>query len=210
MRRLVLVHGLGVSGRYFDPLVRELGELECVVPDLRRHTTLEAQADALRGFVGDGTPLVGNSMGCQAIAELAVRSPGLVEQAIFVGPTVDRRRRSYHQQAARLLLDAVREPLSLTSIVVRDYVSTGPLQLARAARSAVSDAPEREVSRMACPLLIVRGERDPLCPQDWAEELARLAPRGRLAVVRGAAHAAHYTHPSELAALVRGFLQEPA
>ena len=210
MRRLVLVHGLGVSGRYFDPLVRELSDFECVVPDLRRHTTLEGQAEALREVGGEGVPLVANSMGCQAIAALAVRSPGLVERAIFVGPTVDRRRRSYAQQAARLLLDAAREPPSLSAIVVRDYVSTGPLRVARAARSAVGDALERAVARMACPLLVVRGERDPLCPQDWAEELVRVAPTGRLAVIGGAAHAAHYSHPRELAALVRGFLQEPA
>ena len=210
MRRLVLVHGLGVSGRYFDPLVRELPDFECVVPDLRRHTTLEGQAEALREVVGEGAPLVGNSMGCQAITELAVRSPGLLERAIFVGPTVDRRSRSYVEQAARLLVDAVREPPSLATIVVRDYISTGPLRVARAARSAVGDALEREVPRIACPLLVVRGERDPLCPQDWAEELARVASRGRLAVVRGAAHAAHYSHPRELAALVRGFLEEPA
>jgi 2-hydroxy-6-oxonona-2,4-dienedioate hydrolase len=210
MRRLVLVHGLGVSGRYFDPLVRELVEFDCVVPELRRHATLEAQAEALRKVVGRPTSLLGNSMGCQVIAELAVRVPELVERAIFVGPTVDRRRRTYLQQGARLLLDALREPPSLLPIVVRDYVSTGPIRIARMARSAVHDALEREVPRMACPLLVVRGGLDPLCPADWAEELARLAPPGRLEVIPGAAHATHYSHPKELAETVRPFVEEPA
>jgi 2-hydroxy-6-oxonona-2,4-dienedioate hydrolase len=208
MRRIVLVHGLGVSGRYFLPLVRELSDFECVVPDLRRHTTIEAQAEALREVVGEREPLLGNSMGCQVIAELAVRFPQLVERAVFVGPTVDRRRRSYARQAARLFLDAFREPPSLLPIVVRDYLSIGPIRVARMARSAVDDALEREVPRMECPLLVVRGRRDPLCPRDWAEELADRARHGRAEVVPGA-HAAHYSHPRELAALVRAFVEEP-
>ena len=210
MRRLVLVHGLGVSGRYFDPLVRELVDFECVVPDLRRQTTVEAQAKALREVVGPRSPLLGNSMGCQVIAQLAVRAPELVERAIFVGPTVDRHRRSYSAQAFRLLLDAFREPPALLPIVLRDYLSTGPVRVARMARSAVHDALEREVPAMKTPLLVLRGERDPLCPQDWAEELARVARRGHAEVIRGAAHAAHYSHPGELAALVRAFVDEPA
>jgi lipase len=36
-----------------------------------------------------------------------------------------------------------------------------------------------------------------------AEELARTAPRGELAVIEGAAHGAHLTHPAEFADLVR-------
>jgi pimeloyl-ACP methyl ester carboxylesterase len=206
MRRLVLVHGLGVSGRYFLPLVRELSDFECVVPDLRRHATLEAQAGVLREVIGSGASVVGNSMGCQVIAEPAVRA--LVERAVFVGPTVDRRRRSYVRQAARLAVDAFREPPSLVPIVARDYLSTGPVRVARMARSAMSDALEREVPRMDCPLLVVRGERDPLCPPEWADELAGLAPNGRAEVMPGAAHAAHYSHPRELAGLVRAFLEE--
>lgn len=210
MRRLVLVHGLGVSGRYFGPLVRELVDLDCVVPDLRRHTTLEGQAEALRSVVGERAALLGNSMGCQVIAALANRAPELVERAIFVGPTVDRRKRSYAEQVASLLRDAFREPRSLLPIVVRDYLSTGPLRVARMARSAVRDAPEGAVAGITSPLLVVRGERDPLCPQEWADELVRLAPHGRQEVIPGAAHAAHYSHPRELAALVRAFLEEPA
>src|ERR687897_269266 len=177
MRRLVLVHGLGVSGRYFLPLVRELSDFECVVPDLRRHATLEAQAGVLREVVGSGASVVGNSMGCQVIAEPAVR--GLVERAVFVGPTVDRRRRSYVRQAARLAVDAFREPPALVPIVARDYLSTGPVRVARMARSAMNDA------------------------------LGGRAQHGGAEVMPGAAHAAPFTHPRELAALVRPFIEEP-
>ena len=210
MRRLVLVHGLGVSGRYFDPLVRELVDLECVVPDLRRRPTIEAQAEALRGVVGERAPLLGNSMGCQAIAELGVRAPELVERAVFVGPTVDRRRRSAWAQALALVHDALYERQSLTAIVVRDYIAANPIRVARAARSALDDALERKLPAFRAPLLVVRGGHDPLCPPSWAKEVARRAPRGRLAVIPDGAHAVHHSHPAELAALVRAFLEEPA
>ena len=208
MPRLVLVHGLGVSGRYFDPLVRELSDFETVRPDLRRFVTVEEQAEALGEVVGPGVPLLGNSLGCQVIAELAAREPGLVGRTIFVGPTVDRRHRSWLDQAGRLLLDSTRERPSLTAIVVRDYIGANPFRVARSARSALDDALERKLPALEEPLLVVRGARDPLCPQDWAEEIACRAPHGRLEVVPGAGHAVHYSHPQALGALVRSFLQE--
>ena len=208
MNRLILVHGLGVSPRYFGPLLQELPGSEA--PDLRQATTLPALAERLREVVG-GRPasLLGNSFGCQVIVELAVRRPELVDRAVFVGPTVDRRRRSWTSQAARLAVDALREPPSLVALAVRDYFETGPVRTLRMAREALSDPLEAELPALRAPLLVVRGERDPLCPQDWAEEVTRLAPRGRLVVVPGAAHAAHYSHAPELAALVRAFSEEP-
>ena len=208
MRRLVLVHRLGVSGRYFDPLVRELVDFDCVVPDLRRHTTIEAQAEALAGFLGGRSAVLGNSLGCQVIADLGVQAPELVERAIFVGPTVDRRHRSAWSQALALLRDSVRERPSLIPIVVSDYLRSGPLRMARTARSALADALERKLPAFSAPLLVVRGERDPLCPPGWGEEVARLAG-GRLVTVPGAGHAVHHSHPEQLAALVRRFAEEP-
>lgn len=210
MRRLILVHGLGITGRYFEPLVGRLGDLECVVPDLRRHETLEAQAAALRELLEEPAALLGNSMGCQVIAELALREPGLVERAVFVGPTVDRRRRSALAQVWSLLVDAARERPSLVALAVRDYLATGPSRLWRTARSALADAIEGKLPAFGAPLLVVSGEHDPLCPEEWSSEVAQLAPRGRLVVVAGAAHAVHYSHPEELARLVRVFLEEPA
>ena len=210
MRRLVLVHGLGVSPRYFTPLREELSrDYDVAAPDLRGGGGFDGMVRALAEVVAPGEWLLGNSMGCQLIAELAVREPAAVGGAIFVGPTVDRRARTWLEQGRRLLIDALREPPSLLRIIVSDYVRTGPLRTARMARDALRDPVELKVDRLEPPLLIVRGERDPLCPQRWAAELATRAPLGRLQIVAGAAHAAHYSHPRELGALVRAFVQEP-
>lgn len=208
MNRLVLVHGLGVSPRYFQPLVEALPGAKA--PDLRPATTLPVLAERLaEAAENEPTAYLGNSFGCQVIVELAIRRPALVERAIFVGPAVDRRRRSWTSQISRLAVDAVREPPRLVAIAVRDYFGTGPVRTLRMAREALGDPLERKLPALRTPLLVVRGERDPLCPQDWAEDVTRLAPVGRLAVVPEAAHAVHYSHARELAVLVRTFLQEP-
>jgi 2-hydroxy-6-oxonona-2,4-dienedioate hydrolase len=201
VNRVILVHGLGVSPRYWRPLLCVLPGSEA--PDLRACATLGAQADLLAEVLaGDPATLVGNSYGCQVITELAVRRPELIRGMVFVGPTVDRRRRTWLSQGARLAVAATREPAGLVALAVRDYFATGPLRTLRMAREAMADPVEAKLPKLRAPLLVVRGERDPLCPPDWAEEVASLAPEGRLAVVSGAAHAVHYTHPRELAALV--------
>ena len=209
MKRVALVHGLGVSPRYFEPLLAELPAAEA--PDLRAAATLPALAERLEAALGSQpASLLGNSFGCQVIVELAARRPELVQRAIFVGPTVDRRRRSWLQQAARLALDATREPPKLVVLAVRDYFETGPIRTLRMARDALGDAPELDLPAVQAPLLVVRGARDPLCPHAWADEVARCAPQGRLVELPGAAHAAHYSHARELAVLVRSFLEEAA
>jgi pimeloyl-ACP methyl ester carboxylesterase len=56
------------------------------------------------------------------------------------------------------------------------------------------------------PALVVHGSRDRISPRYWAEEVARLLPDGRLAILPGAAHAANYSAPAEFARAVRAFL----
>jgi pimeloyl-ACP methyl ester carboxylesterase len=56
------------------------------------------------------------------------------------------------------------------------------------------------------PTLVVKGERDPIVPDSWAQRIVDLLPNGSLAVIGGAAHAANFSHPAELADLVREFV----
>jgi hypothetical protein len=62
---------------------------------------------------------------------------------------------------------------------------------------------------VACPTLVVRGTKDPICRQDWAEFVARRLPLGRLAVIPEVAHTLCYTAPRELAEVARAFLDDP-
>ncbi len=70
----------------------------------------------------------------------------------------------------------------------------------------MNDAIEKKLPRMRQPTLVVRGGRDPLVSQPWAEEAAALLPAGALAVVPGAGHAVNYNSPAQLAEVVTAFV----
>jgi 2-hydroxy-6-oxonona-2,4-dienedioate hydrolase len=94
---VVLVHGLGLSGRYMLPLVVELAADHAVfLPDLpgfgdssHPHEVLDVDglADALAAWIEalrlQRPALLGNSFGCQIIVALAAHHPWSVERAIL-------------------------------------------------------------------------------------------------------------------------------
>jgi pimeloyl-ACP methyl ester carboxylesterase len=148
-------------------------------------------------------------MGCQASVDLAVAKPDRVAGLVLVGPTVDPRARSLRSQTARLVLDSLREPLRLDAVVLSDYARVGPRRTLRSARVMLAHRLEERLPLLRVPTLVVRGERDPIVPKEWAEEAAGLVPDGRLVVVPGAAHCAHFTHPEAVARAIADFLASP-
>lgn len=205
----VLVHGLGVGGRYFRPLADELGP-ESRIPEVREPLPpAELAGRFAEGFDGPAV-VVANSMGCQVAAELAVHRPELVEALVLVGPTVDPRARGLVRSLARLLADAWYEPPRLTAIVAVDYVTMGPLDVLKQARHALAHRIEELLPRVEQEAVVVRGAHDRLCPERWAREASSLLSRGRLVTIAGAGHAAHFSHPREVAAVVRELRGSPA
>lgn len=128
-----------------------------------------------------------------------------LEQSILVGPTIDAHARTTLRQGGRLLSDIPWEPLSLLPLNMRDYLACRPARLWQTYRFALEDAIEEKLPHMSMPTLVVRGGRDPIVSQRWAEEVAALLPAGTLAVVPGAGHAVNYNSPAELARLVTAF-----
>ena len=206
---ILLAHGLGVGQRYFDPLAAELGG-DLVRPEVREAVAISEAAERYAAALTSPALVVANSMGCQVAAELAVRWPELVEGLVLVGPTVDPSVRGLVRNTARLVADAWYEPLRLTGVVVRDYLSNGPRTTLRQARFALEHRVEDVLPQLEVPAVVVRGAHDPICPDRWAREAARLLPRGRLVTIAGAAHAAHFSHPQEVARLVRELRGSPA
>lgn len=205
---LCLVHGLGVGQAYFDPLARELpGEL--LRPELREPRSIADLARELEALLTVPATVVANSLGCQVATELAVRRPELVRALVLVGPTVDPSARSGVRHAFRLALDTWFEPPRLSALVLREYLGYGPRRLLRQGRYALDDAIEERLPAIDVPALVVRGAHDPLCPAAWGQEVAALL-RTRLVTVAGAGHAAHYSHPREVAAEITRLAGTPA
>jgi len=219
---VLLLHGLGVSGRYFMPLASVLAARRHVfVPDLpgwgrseRPQRPLgvggasDVLAELLRRRAQGAVAVVANSFGCQVALMLAQRCPELVGPLTLVGPTVDPRYRSWSVHAVRLALDTLGEPPALWRILVADYARMGSRRVAATAHAALEDRPEDRLGRIRRPVLVVRGERDAICTLEWAAECASRAPRGSFAPVARAAHAAHFSHPWVVARLVESFLEE--
>lgn len=218
---VVLVHGLGVSSRYFIPTARRLAtDYRVYSPDLpgsgrsgrtRRILNLDELADALAGWMrATGlaqAALIGNSLGCQTIASLALRHPELVARAVLIGPTMDRRARSTMRQFWRLLEDSFRETPSQPFLTLFDYWLTGPYRTWRTLQYGLADPLEAKLPAIRIPVLVVRGERDPIAPRDWCEEVANLLPCGRLATIPGGAHTVNFSTPDRLVRVLGAFLR---
>src|SRR5215207_5694144 len=219
---VVLVHGLVVSGRYMVPTAERLAPHRPVyVPDLPgfgksdsppHSLDIAGLSDSLAAWmrvVGlERAVLVGNSFGCQIVADFAVRYPDLVERVVLQGPTVDPRGRTAFRLTARWLLDSIREAPSMGPIMVRDYLDAGLRRAVQTFRYMLADRIEEKLPHVRVPALVVRGSRDPIVPQRWAEEAARLLPEGWLVVMPGVAHTANYDAPSEFSRVVLAFLDE--
>jgi pimeloyl-ACP methyl ester carboxylesterase len=221
-RPAVFVHGIGVASPYMVPTVARLGpHHRSYAVDLpgfgqsdkpRRTLGVEELADALAGWlaaVGIEHPaVVGNSFGCQVVVDLAVRHPERVGRLALLGPTTDPAARTAARQVARWLRTSLHERPSQLPLLLRDYARAGPRRPLQTFRFALRDRVEEKLPRVQAPTLVVRGEKDSIVPQRWAEEIVRLLPRGRLAVIAGAAHAVNYSSPDEVARLLRSFLRE--
>lgn len=142
---LVLLHGLGLSGRYMRPLLRQLAVRYRVwAPDLPgvgpspsppRSLDLTDGARILARWmevVGlDRPDLVAHSAGCLVARELAVWRPELLHRLVLLSPGPDPSRGGGWRQATRLILDGLQEPPSLLALAVLGFIRTGPQRILR-------------------------------------------------------------------------------
>jgi 2-hydroxy-6-oxonona-2,4-dienedioate hydrolase len=218
---VVLVHGFVLAGDYMMPAAERFASLtRTYVPDLpgyglsdrpRRALDLPYLADRLAEWMDRlsvaRAHFIGNSFGCQVLVDFAARHARRVHHLVLQGPTVDPAARSLAKQVLRLIKNSRIESPGLGRLMLRDYWRAGWRGIAAAARMALGDRLEQKLTQVTVPTLVVRGSRDVLVPQGWAERMVRLLPQGRLLVMPGLAHTIVYTAPSVFVEAIRPFLR---
>ncbi|KGM11207.1 alpha/beta fold hydrolase [Cellulomonas bogoriensis] len=216
----VLVHGIGVSRRYFTPLGVSLARAGATVvaPDLpgfgaspRRAEplTVPEHADVLAGLLeqllgGEQRPvLVGHSMGAQVVTELASRHPGLVAGAVLVGPVAEPGARSAVRQGWRLLRDTRYESFGANLLMVRDWLRCGPRWYLRTLPELLAYPLEEHLPHVRVPVVLVRGSRDPVTPRRYLDALVEVQPSATTVEVPGEGHIAMFRRPEVVAAVCR-------
>jgi pimeloyl-ACP methyl ester carboxylesterase len=111
------------------------------------------------------------------------------------------------QQLQRWLGGSSGESIHLTLSNLRDYIDCGPVRLVRTFQLSLKDHIEDKLPHIRVPTLVVRGSRDIIAPQGWAEEVTRLLPKGRLEVVPGGMHTVNFQAAPQLVQIVRPFLE---
>lgn len=211
----VIIPGIGMSPRYSRHLDRELrthGQLySLTLPgfggiarpigggplSVRDHAATVAR-DLDRRSVRRAV-VIGHSMGAQIAGELARVRPDLVDRLVLAAPVVNPHRRTVRQQAQDLLHDLLRESPSAAALVIGDFIRTGPRWFVTELKQMLDYGLEQVGSELECPILVVRGTRDPISTRDVCSSLARTALAGRFIEIDGAAHVVQHTAARRLA-----------
>jgi pimeloyl-ACP methyl ester carboxylesterase len=222
-RVFVLVHGIGVSSRYFQPLAAELayrGRVYLVdlpgygaAPDPRREVGIDDHAAVLAAFLRrtsiENPVLVGHSWGSQVVSALALEHPDVSDRIVLMAPTLEPGSRTFWAATRDLLHDALREPPVVFGIAVTDYLlRCGVPYLFRQVPHMLRDAIETRLGELRARVLVVNGDRDPIVSPRWAEYLSTLGPSFEFREVHGP-HVIMHTDPVMIAEHITEFAGRP-
>jgi pimeloyl-ACP methyl ester carboxylesterase len=211
----VLVHGIGVSSRYFLPLAAELAKRGRVwvldlpgyggSPKPPRAVSMADHADVVARFIREAgierPVIVGHSMGCQVVARTSLRHPGLVRRVVLLAPTMPHDARTFGVASLRLLHDVLREPPLVNLRVGSDYfLRCGIPYMFRQLPLLLDDALEEDLPGITEEVTVVVGDRDPIVSLAFARECAEAAG-GSWHVARGP-HVVMHSDPVGVARLV--------
>jgi pimeloyl-ACP methyl ester carboxylesterase len=222
-RAYVLVHGIGVSSRYFQPLASELardGRVYLIdlpgygaAPNPRRDVTIADHAAVLASFLRrsslENPVLVGHSWGAQVVSMLVRDHPDVSDRIVLMAPTMQPSARNVWAATRNLLHDAFREPPAVFRIAFADYLfRCGVPYLMRQVPHMLRDAIETRLGSLRARVLIINGDRDTIVSTPWARELSELGSTAEFREVHGP-HVIMHTDPVMIARHITGFLAEP-
>ncbi|MGH3507407.1 MAG: alpha/beta fold hydrolase [Nocardioidaceae bacterium] len=211
---VVHVHGFGISGTYLEPTAALLApRYRNYVPDLpgmgrsmrpKQGLDLPGLARALISYCDamgvDKPVLVGNSLGCPVIIEVATSFPDRVKAAVLVSPAGGPNNQPLGRALMQIARDGLCEPRGMLPIAARDYLRFGALQSLSLFRAMTRYPTLENLPRLIAPTLVIVGERDPLVEISRAFVLAAL-PHVTAVAVPGA-HALNYSSPELISDLI--------
>jgi pimeloyl-ACP methyl ester carboxylesterase len=233
---LFYLHGTWAAewGPFLDALAAERRVVAPIQPGfgdssgdehlLDLHDLIYYHLDLLDALDLHGLPLIGHSLGGMIAAELAAVQPRRFTKLVLIAPlglwneaypVPDFFTYGPDELAPALFHDPDSPRLRATLQAPAETEAGIAFRLERAKALATSakylwPLPNRGLSkrlhRVTMPTLLVWGERDGICPPEYAADFQSRLPRAQLCLIPDAAHLPHVEHPDTLADLVRGFL----
>jgi pimeloyl-ACP methyl ester carboxylesterase len=216
----VLVHGIGVSHRYLARLHDRLSACGTVhsidlpgfggLPKPKKAPSIAEMAGALADLLTElgvaDAVLVGHSMGCQWVVELAAQRPDLARLVVIMGPVADSEHRTALAQSVALALDTLGEPPAANIAVLVDYVRCGPVWYSQQLPFMLGYRIEDRVEDLTMPVLVLRGGKDPIAGLEWCRRLRENARAGALVIIPGSHHVAQMSAPGAVASAILAHL----
>lgn len=220
---MVLVHGLGVSSTYFEPLSKLLvtaGRLVLLnlpgfgstpTPGSDQALRISDFAAVARRAVAElgieKAMWIGHSMGTQVVVEIVAQDPELASQMVLLSPVVNRAHRRRRTVVRQFAQSALKEPPASAAASVRAFLSCGPRWMWETFPAMMSYPIEERIAATNVETLLISGEDDLMSPRSWLDELAeRAGGEARVTVVPGS-HQAMHSHAEVVAGLILG--EEP-
>jgi pimeloyl-ACP methyl ester carboxylesterase len=212
---VLLVHGIGVSHHYFEPLIERMERFNVIAIDLpgfgnssrpAKILSVDEHAILLEDFLSalriKPDFLIGHSMGCQVIASYAQQFPGFSGRLVMLGPTVYARERNARMHLIRLMQNAPNEPLGLNLMMLKDYTKCGLKVYFKTLKYMLSDRIEDRLPQISTEAVFIRGEKDPIAQEEWVQSLKAVSQKSKAFEVPGAGHGVHYSHPHDVLRLL--------
>jgi pimeloyl-ACP methyl ester carboxylesterase len=225
---LVLIPGLGCTGRLFGPQAPVLGRHAVAIADHRSDETMEAIVERLLATAPPRFGLIGLSMGGYVALETQRRAPDRVTRLALLDTSARADTGETRVNRARLIalaevgrLEDVHRALwprlvhpdrtgdaELEGVVSAMLRETGAPAFARQQRAILSRRDQRDhCPSIEIPTLVLVGADDLITPPDLAREMAEAIEWASLVVVPGCGHLSTLEQPDAVNEALSRWLQ---
>jgi pimeloyl-ACP methyl ester carboxylesterase len=232
---ILFLHGGEYSGRSWRPVVEQLPQYRCLVPDLPQHGespqrgpfkmsgAAAAVAELVRSRVGTGrVHLVGFSLGAQVGAQLLATAPELIDRAVLCGAIINampgvRLTQFLMRVTARISRSVTMRRnarVEIPSADIDHYREDMRLmpatQVARLVEAVTGFTLPEGLDKSNSPALFVAGSKEIRLVRSSAAALAQRMPNGVEGVAIGMDHDWPLRYPDLFARTVDGWLSGTA